>query len=283
MGLPDYQEGLRDDVLRLDHLPPLSVTASRLLSVSADPDLDIDALAAIIEQDPPLTARILGLANSAFFGQVRPILTVADAIIRVLGLNMVRSLSLSMALAGSFNTRACRTFDLSRYWLSSLITAHLAAAVGRRLRGDPRRPADALYLSGLMHNLGALVLVHLRPRDMTQVLETALEHPEANVTEIERSVLGVDRWEAGGWLAVRWHLPEVVAHTLGNLTNTSYQGPHTAVIGVIRAASDWTREFAWGVAAEFVVPGVPDEVAAAAVGEVESRLEDLRAMAASLA
>ena len=44
MGLPDYQEGLRDDVLRLDHLPPLSVTASRLLSVSADPDLDIDAL-----------------------------------------------------------------------------------------------------------------------------------------------------------------------------------------------------------------------------------------------
>ena len=91
----------------LEHLPPLTPVATRLLAVTSDPDLAINELAAIIEQDPPLTARILGLANSAFFGQVNPIFKVEHAIIRVLGLNMVRSLALSIALTGG--TVACQS------------------------------------------------------------------------------------------------------------------------------------------------------------------------------
>jgi hypothetical protein len=102
-------------ILQARDLPPLSFTATRLLELSADPDVEVDDLAAVIEQDPALTARILGVANSAYFGQVNPVLSVETAIIRVLGFNMVKSLALSIAMAGIFDTSKCPSFDLETY------------------------------------------------------------------------------------------------------------------------------------------------------------------------
>lgn len=283
MVLPEQNyPGLRDSVLKLDYLPPLSPTATRLLAVAADPELEITALAGIIEADPPLTARVLGLANAAFFGQVRPVLDVEQAIIRVLGLNMVRSLALSMALAGSFDTRACLSFRLSEYWMGALATAQLAAAVGRHCgQGGGLLAPDALYLCGLLHDFGALVLVQLRPREMAQVYASGALGVDQDVAALERRLLGVDRWEAGAWLALRWHLPEVVVHTLGHLANELYDGPHVAVVRVVRAARRWA-EVCNGPAAPLDIPGVPATASAAAVAEVARRMDELRAMAATL-
>ena len=143
-NMPESIRQLREDVLCLEQIPPLSATAARLLEIATDPDLEVAQLAEVIEQDPPLTARILGLANSAFFGQANPVLTVEEAIIRVLGLNMVRSLALSLALAGSFNTAACPAFRLDRYWLQALASA----ALGRELCAvidDERAMPDLLF------------------------------------------------------------------------------------------------------------------------------------------
>ena len=167
--------GLLDEVLGLDHLPPLTAAATRLIDVASDPELEIKELAKIIEQDPPLTARILGLANSAFFGQKTPILSVEHAIVRVLGLDMVRSLSLSMALAGSFDTSQCKNFEIGDYWLHALVTSTLAAAVGRKVSDRENRPIDSLYLGGLLHSIGILVLVHVRPVEMSRVFEEMIK------------------------------------------------------------------------------------------------------------
>lgn len=283
MPLPDpiCDPRLRHEVLSLEHLPPLTPVATRLLAVASDPDLAINELAELIEQDPPLTARILGLANSAFFGQINPIFKVEHAIIRVLGLNMVRSLALSIALSGSFDTRRCRSFDAGDYWLNALATSALAAAIGRRLPANPWPPlVDALHLAGLLHNIGTLVLVHVRPIQMAEVFEQeAVEQSPADFAP-ERALLGVDRWQAGQWLALRWHLPEVVLHTLGALGEARYQGPHAEVTGIVKSASRWVDARLRGAEATLSIPGISDHLAAAAEHEVAERLEDLRAMAA---
>ena len=96
----------------------------------ADDRFSLEDLALVINQDPGLSARILGLANSAYFGQTNPILTVEDAIIRVLGLNMVKSLAVSIAVSGVFDSSACRSFDLHEYWSHSLSIAMLASDHG---------------------------------------------------------------------------------------------------------------------------------------------------------
>jgi HD-like signal output (HDOD) protein len=273
--------GLRDEVLGLDHLPPLTAATTRLIEVASDPDLEIKELAEIIDQDPPLTARILGLANSAFFGQKNPVLTVEQAIVRVLGLNMVRSLSLSMALAGSFNTKQCQNFDIGDYWLHALVTSAVAAAVGRKVRDPENRPIDSLYLGGLLHNIGTLVLVHVRPIEMSRVFTELENEATGDPIELERALLGIDHWQAGEWLAFRWHLPDVAIHTLAHIADETYAGPHSAVVDIVRAASRWAHDQINDVDTSLQIDGLPEHVTSTVEVEITDRLEELRKVAAS--
>ena len=284
MGLTGQPYDVKDDILRVDYLPPLSVTATRLLEAVADPDVEVRRLAGIIEQDPPLSARILGMANSAFFGQARPVLKVEQAIVRVLGLNLVKSLALSVALAGSFDTRGCPSFRIRDYWRSALATAVLAQALARRLPNDPHRSADTLYLSGLLHNLGILVLVHLRPAEMTTVFDQLATEAAgaASASALEAQIVGIDRWRAGEWLAFRWHLPEVLVHTMGQLSNLAYDGPYAPVVELVRAARGWVEAMAAGSPIELRIADLESDLAASAAAEIAASWEELSAMTANL-
>ena len=283
MGLPGSQYGVKDEILSVDHLPPLSPTASRLLEALADDDVEVSDLADIINCDPPLAARVLGLANSAFFGQVEPIVSVEKAIIQVLGLNMVKSLALSMALAGSFDTHACRSFRIRDYWLRALATGALGAAVGRRMPPQGALSADSLYLAGLLHNLGVLLLVHLRPAEMAQVFDSEPADDGVAAVSLEQRLLGVDRWRAGEWLAYRWHLPEVLGHTLGHLRDERYTGPYLPVVEIVRAGRAWVDARMAGEDGGLSAVGVPPATAAAAVAELNQRWDQLNAFADQLA
>lgn len=276
------QSPLADTVVQLDQLPPLSATADQLLRAVADPDLDAPHLTAILEQDPPLTARIVGLANSAFFGQSRPVLGVEEAIIRVLGLNMVRSLALSMVLAGTFDTRRCPAYDLRHYWLMSLGSATLA----RDLAGAVARPAlvhpDAAYLCGLLHNLGELALVHLRPDLMCEALHARRAQPDCDLATLQRQYLGMDSWQAGAMLAFHWHLPEGLQQVIAFFSGGEAEGPHRQLVQVTAAARAWV-----GASLAGELPQVTPPDAAAAefqriVQAFHGRLDELRQLAAAM-
>lgn len=273
---------VRDDILRLEQIPPLSTTANELLRAASDPDVDAGKLTAILENDAPITARIIGVANSAFFGQSRPVLGMEEAIIRVLGLDMVRSLALSMALAGSFDTKRCPAFDVRHYWLVSLGTAALARDLAKAVGDANVVHPDAAYLCGLLHSLGQLTLVHLRPDLMCDALHAHQDAPDLDLIELERVHLGVDRWQAGEWLTFRWQLPEQVQHSIGYLARGDYQGPHMALVQVVAAARAWVMAC---LADE--LPNVPAPDAAAAefqriVGAFHGRLDELKALAARM-
>ena len=83
-----------EQLIAVESIPPLPATAATLLAMAADPDVEIEALALVIERDPPLNARLLGIANSAFYAPRQPVMTAKDDIIRVLGLNMVRTMAI---------------------------------------------------------------------------------------------------------------------------------------------------------------------------------------------
>ena len=115
----------RSRIHGLATLPPLPRRSQELLRILLDPDLDMLRLAELVEQSPALAARLLGVANSAFFRTRVPVKHIPDAIIRVLGLNLVRDLSVSFLLNQPFDLGACRRFDPVRFWTSSisLVTA----------------------------------------------------------------------------------------------------------------------------------------------------------------
>ena len=209
-------EVARYKVLQLERLPALSTTVSQLLSMLSDDDLEIDDLAKVIEQDPGLTARVIGLANAAYFAQANPVVTVSEAIIRVLGLQMVKTLAFSIALCGAFDASKCPGFRLDHYWFLAFGGAQLARKLVLKMDKADRPDPDSIYLSGLLINIGALVLVHEFPQDYAQVLAELNREPEQDVESLERELVGISSREAGEWLTHRWHLPQFVVQTIAS-------------------------------------------------------------------
>jgi len=270
------------ELLSLEQLPPLSPTASRLLEVAVDPDLDIEQLAGIIEQDPPLSGRILGLANSAFFGQRTEVLSIKLAIIRVLGLNMVRGLSLSMALAGSFNTSSCQSFDLKNYWMMALGSAVLARKLSLSPSLQERPDPDMLYMSGLLHTLGELALVHLYPQQMDDIFSRYQRDPSLDLGPLISAVFEVNHWQVFEVLGQRWHLPDSVVETVSQIPNPAYDGHFLTSVRLLRASRLWLRTVMAGEPAALLVTGVDPDDCKQAMDYFLSKMDSLEALVAQI-
>lgn len=194
-------------------LPPLPAIATKLLQLVASEDCDIDELAAVIEQDPGLTARIIGIANSAYFARPTEMCNVADAIVRVLGLNLVRGIALGIALSKPFDTSTCPDFQLDRFWYRAMQTATLAGRLAP-LTQLAEAERGCLFLGGLLHNLGQLVLVHAFPDRMSKVFRAWAAEPGTGLLALEHRHLSMTEIEAGTLIAQRWQLPKRVIEVI---------------------------------------------------------------------
>ena len=127
---------IRLEIEKIKELPPLPVIAQQLLGAISNEDTSIDEIANIIQSDPILTSRILGLANSAFFGFPRSLYNLTEAIVNVLGLDMVRALGLTMVMGGVFNVKRCSQFDIVRHWSHAFMTAELSMRLVSLVKAD---------------------------------------------------------------------------------------------------------------------------------------------------
>lgn len=254
----DRSDASYQDLIRVESIPPLQPTASTLLSLAADPDVEVEDLAQVIERDPPLTARLIGIANSAFYAPRQPVTTVKSAIVNVLGLNMVRNVAFGMALTGGLDTRACPRFDLTQYWVMALGTADMASGLARASSLPGGVDPDATYLTGLLHNLGELLLVHLWPTEMNEALGRLEHEPDTPLVDQELELLGIDHWSAGAFLARHWQLPGFVAENIARLGDVEDAPPGPTTLDLVRAARLWVCAVAMGREDPLRVHGVDD-------------------------
>ena len=154
---------IRLEIQKIKELPPLPVIAQQLLAAINKDDTSIDEIAKVIQSDPILTSRILGLANSAFFGFGRSLYNLTEAIVNVLGLDMVKALGLTMVMGGVFDVRKCSQFDIVRHWSHAFMTAELSMRMLPLVRIEEKVQENQLFLYGLLHNFGILILVNKFP------------------------------------------------------------------------------------------------------------------------
>lgn len=234
--------GLRVGIQELEELPPLPQNLQHLLEAATDDEVDIGAFAKLIEQDPAVTARVMGIANSAYFAQRVPVRSVADAIIRVLGLPLVKSLVVSIAVSGAFDPDRCPLFDAEKYWLKALLTAGLARTLARVLEIEERPMPDTAYLCGLLHEIGLLVLTHIDPQAMGEVFKTVRACPEKPLVQVEVDIIGLNHCDAGALMASRWHLPAEVSVTLEHQFHPEYSGPHWSQSALVGVCTHWADQ-----------------------------------------
>ncbi len=211
----------------LDTLPPLGRQAQRLLSALGDPELDTVKLVALLRQSPALAARILGIARSAFFAGTLPPRDLEDAVIRFLGLRLVRDLAIAFTLASPLRTDQCGAFQSLRYWRHALLTASLAES----LANGARIPnVDQAYLSGLLHSLGLLALVHVAPAQMHRAFLELNRTGHPPLSTLEQEQVGLDHCAAGRLLAEAWGLPPEIADVMAFHRDIHYRGRHRELV-----------------------------------------------------
>ncbi len=161
-------------------LPPLPATAQEILTCFGDEFIDADKVAAVVNGDPGICAKLLGLANSAYFGLAEPVNHIGEAISRVLGVDTVRSLVLAMAIQQSFNSKECPEFDVERFWTQSLMAAECCKKIAAADEDADDAERDLAYSAGLCHNLGLMALTHMEPARTNGVLKTHREHDRSD-------------------------------------------------------------------------------------------------------
>ena len=161
-------------------LPPLPATAQEILTCFGDEFIDADKVAAVVEGDPGICAKLLGLANSAYFGLAEPVNDMGEAISRVLGVDTVRSLVLAMAIQQSFNSRQCPEFDIERFWTQSLMAAECCKKIALADEDADDAERDLAYSAGLCHNLGLMALTHIEPKRTNVVLRKYRDESRGN-------------------------------------------------------------------------------------------------------
>lgn len=221
------------DIERLispEHLPALPAIATELLAMAQDDLASLEDMAALVERDPVLTAKLLNIACSAYYG-LPPGTRIRDAVIRVFGVDRLRYLALSVLAASGFSTAHCPAFSMGHFWLVSLAVAQLASE-GIRLQGRSQEQQADIYLAGLLHAIGRLVLVQCFPVKMQQLLAQLDQAPAPQeMLAMEKLRLGVDASEAGALLVAKWQLPRTVSVIMRQLA--SEKGSQSETAGLI--------------------------------------------------
>lgn len=208
------QDLLQDPALRavvggIDNLPSAPRTYAALTEAMSDPDVPVSVLARIVERDTAITAKVLQLVNSAFYGLPRRTSQVAEAI-PYIGLRQLKSLVLSLETLQGFAAGGHDAVVLvERFQRNGLRIGGAARAI---LRGTGLE-ADA-FTAGLMHDVGRLALATRRSEDWSRIVK---EHREAGVSlrEAEFLILGVTHAEVGAALLGMWGLPTPVVEAVG--------------------------------------------------------------------
>jgi HD-like signal output (HDOD) protein len=198
----DFQTDTVTIPVKLCNLPPLNSIANQVLSLSADPDVDIRRLAFAMEADPAFAAEVLLLANSSLFGFTSRMSVLRHAI-AVLGLDRIKALAVTVAMRaflgqGSPLIRQC--------WRHSAACGVIAEEISPIFDVS----GDQAYTAALMHDIGRLGLLKSYPREMTPVLDGSYADMCA-VLAAERTAINVDHGLAGAWLVKNWAYPATFA------------------------------------------------------------------------
>lgn len=195
----------RAEVVARRNLPTIPTVLAKILAIVGSDSASTRQLVEVIEKDQTLTAKLLRLANGAFFGQSRRVSTVPRAIL-LLGFSTVRNLALGVKVWDALGT-GVSTDKLERLWEHSVIVALCARALAGRLHAcDP----DEAFTSGLLHDIGRLVIA---TRFRAQYWELAPPDGEPSPGD-EQGTFGVDHAEVGGWLLEAWRLPANIVESV---------------------------------------------------------------------
>ena len=190
-------------VRQVRDLPALPAAVLRVMQIADDPKASAPDVARALTSDQALAARVLKLANSAFYGASRRISTVSEAVV-ILGLRTTRNLAMATSCE-EMMAREVSGYAMQRgaLWRHSLACGSAAQALAKRAH---IRGVEEAFVAGLLHDIGKVILSTYQREKFALVLRRTLERG-IPYSEAEQEIFGFDHAEAGARLLERWNLP----------------------------------------------------------------------------
>lgn len=198
---------------KFSHLPILPAGVPELISAISNEENTSSDLANIIERFPSIAARLIMLANSAWSSPTAPVNDLITACSR-LGFNVIRNVSIALAVSSPFSVHNCPSFNVCRYWCRALLTAEIAQKIADMLnKGHLKETART---AGLLHNLGLLWIADQVPESIHDVFIEHQAEKQKSLLRICEQSLGFHYAEAGAHLGLEWGLPEILVVSISD-------------------------------------------------------------------
>jgi len=197
MHSQDFENRLKAQV----DFPSPSRVATEIIALARDPEIEMAKVAQAVGRDPAITAKILRIANSAFYAQRRPSQNLRQALV-IIGLNAALTLALSFSLVSSMRALRPTGIDYPRFWRRCLLAATAARAFSELAKTGQ---AEDIFLAGLLQDMGVLALDRAA-RDFYSKLKPQATHADWIAYEVQQ--LGKDHSSYTAMLLKAWNLPE---------------------------------------------------------------------------
>jgi putative nucleotidyltransferase with HDIG domain len=249
-------------------LPSMPAAALAVMRETELPTCSARSVSDLICQDQALAARVLRLANSAYYGLQRRVGDIQEAVV-VLGMRSVRNLSI-VASTYTWMSRPLSGYQMGPkdMWSHSFGVGVCAQELGKRTRkADP----DVAFAAGLLHNIGKVVLSAWL-EDRLEVLIRASERENVPFDELERTALGFDHTDVGGRLAEQWNMPESIVDAIKNHHQPERSSKHPTVVDCVHLGDCLTSSLGIGIGADAMLYS-PSAASLDRLGLTESELE----------
>ena len=182
-------------------VPTLPARVLRVMQMIEDPLCAAQDLSRVIQADPAMAAKVLKLANSAYYGFRQQIANIPQAV-TLLGFATLKNALLSAAVFDMFRVGGTG-FDLPGLWKHSVATATAAKLLAKRVRFPN---AEKAFTAGLLHDIGKVMIARYLPASVSAIVE-AVERNHLTIHDAERRIVGLPHPDFGAWVLTRWGLP----------------------------------------------------------------------------
>ncbi len=198
----------------IDKLPPIPAVATHVMALAADEKTSSAELAKVLSADQILTAQLIRLSNSAYYGYGRKVSSVREAVL-LLGFEQVRQIAISTSMMSNMNQYTPAVddgFDIDLFWGHSVAVAMIAEMVAKKTR--VARPEDA-FTAGILHDIGRLVLRQAMPKEFHYAMAMTKTRG-IPLHEAEERTTGYRHDEVGRMLGDMWKFPGQLIDAIGS-------------------------------------------------------------------
>jgi len=194
----------------VENIPALPHVVIRVMQLTEDPNSSIQDINAALQQDQGMTARVLRMANSAFYGFPRRIATVTDATI-LLGFKTLRSILIAAAVNDLMNKdMEGYALENGNLWKHSQFVAYASRLIAKQAGFTS---LDLAYTAGLLHDIGKIILDSYLKESYQEVINKVNSQP-VTFLEVENEVIGFNHAQIGARIARKWNLPDELAESI---------------------------------------------------------------------